>query len=102
MDEGFLQFPLKLQLHSVVTKFLKERLFDFTQPFSQLNNEEKNIFLIGFQNYKFLKSKGKKTTLGDYIKWQGLYSLIYDNLDKIEIETEIRNFKIRLSALSVT
>ena len=93
LDEGFLQFPLKLQLKSVVTKFLKEGLFDFTQPFSQLNNEEKNIFLFGFQNYKFLKSKGKKTTLGDYIKWQGLYSLIYDNLDKIEIETEIRNSK---------
>ena len=92
----FLQFPLKLSFKQHCHKIFKRAgncMFDFTKPFSQLNNEEKNIFLFGFQNYKFLKSKGKKTTLGDYIKWQGLYSLIYDNLDKIEIETEIRNSK---------
>ena len=93
LDEGFLQFPLKLQLKSVVTKFLNEGLFDFTKPFNKLNSEEKNIFLFGFQNYKFLKPKGKKTTLGDYIKWKGLYSLIYDNLDKIQTEAQIRNSK---------
>ncbi len=93
LNEGFLKFPLKLQLKNVVTKFLKEGLFDFTKPFSQLDDEKKNIFLFGFQHYKFLKPKGKKTTLSDYIKWQGLYSLIYDNLDRIEIEPEIRDSK---------
>ena len=55
---------------------MRAGLFDFTKPFNKLNSEEKNIFLFGFQNYKFLKSKGKKTTLSDYIKWQGLYSFL--------------------------
>jgi len=93
LEDDFLCFPLKLQLKSIVTKFLKEGLFDFTLPFNQLNNNEKNIFLFGFEEYTFLKPNGKKTTLSDYIYWKGLYSLIYDNLNKIEIEDRIRDSK---------
>jgi len=93
LDEGFLHFPLKLRLKNIVTKFLKEGLFDFTQPFNQLSKDKKNIFLFGFKEYKFLKPKGKITTLSDYIQWDGLYSLIYDNLNKIEIENKIRESK---------
>ncbi len=93
LDEGFLRFPLKLQLKSVISKFAKEGLFDFTKRFNQLNENEKNIFFFGFKEYKFLKPKGKATTLSDYIQWQGLYSYIYQNLEKIDVETEIRNSK---------
>ncbi|MDQ6961070.1 MAG: ATP-binding cassette domain-containing protein [Mariprofundaceae bacterium] len=93
LDEDFLCFLLKLQVKSIVTKFLKEGLFDFTKPFNQLNEDEKNIFLFGFKEYKFLKSKGKITTLSDYTQWKGLYYLIYDNLSKIEIKDKILNSK---------
>jgi len=93
LDKDFLKFPLKLQLKSVISKFAKEGLFDFIKPFNQLSQEEKNIFLFGFREYKFLKPKGKATTLSDYIQWQGLYAYIYQNLEKIDVETEIRNSK---------
>lgn len=93
LEEGFLYFSLKLQVKSIVTKFLKEGLFDFTKPFNQLNEGEKYIFLFGFREYKFLKSKGKATTLSDYIQWKGLYSLIYDNLNRIDIKNRIQNSK---------
>jgi len=97
LDGGFLYFPLKLQVKSVVTKFLKEGLFDFTFPFNQLSKNEKNLFLFGFEEYKFLKQKGKESTLSDYIQWKGLYSLIYDNLNKIDIENKIRASKTKQS-----
>lgn len=97
LDDGFLCFPLKLQVKSIIDKFSNEWLFDFTLPFNQLSKNEKNIFLFGFEEYKFLKQKGKKTTLSDYIQWKGLYSLIYDNLNKIEIENKIRDSKTEQS-----
>lgn len=93
LDEDFLRFPLKLQIKNIVVKFLNEGLFDFTLPFNRLSNDEKNMFLFGFKEYKFLKPKGKPTTLSDYIQWNGLYSLIYNNLNKIEIEDKIRDSK---------
>jgi len=93
LDKDFLQFPLKLQLKNVITKFAKEGLFDFTKPFNQLSDEQKNIFLFGFKEYKFLKPKGKVTTLSDYIQWQGLYFYIYQNLEKIDMEMKIRDSK---------
>lgn len=68
-------------------------MFDFSKPFNKLNDHEKNVFLFGFNEYKFLKPKGKATTLGDYLQWNGLYSLIYDNLSKIHIRKKIKKSK---------
>jgi len=96
LDSSFLCFPLKLQVKSTITKFLKEGLFNFTLPFNQLSEDEKNIFLFGFKEYKFLKPKGKETTLADYTQWKGLFSLIYENLHKIEIKNKIQASKTEL------
>jgi len=93
LDDGFLWFPLRLQLKGVITRFLKEGLFDFTLPFNQLSKDEQSIFLYGFEEYKFLKPNGKPTTLSDYIQWKGLFSLIYENLNRIEMADNIRASK---------
>lgn len=93
LDNDFFKFDLKLNLKTVIKKFKEENLFDFTQPFNKLNEEEKRIFLFGFKEYKFLKKGGRINALSDYIEWQGLYKYIFDNLSKINIAKEIINSK---------
>jgi len=91
LDKGFFKFDLKLNLKTPIKKFKDEELFDFTKPFNQLTNEEKSIFLFGFMEYKFLKSKGRVNALSDYIRWQGLYTYIDNNLKKIKVANDIKN-----------
>ena len=94
LEDVFLHPLIKINLRNVksaITKFKKEEIFDFTKPFNQLSEEEKNIFLFGFKEYKFLKPKGRVNALGDYISWKGLYYYVYENLDKISNKKDIRN-----------
>lgn len=84
-DSEFFHFDIKLKLKGVINQFIKEGLFDFNQPFIDLSQLEKDIFLFGFHEYKFLKPKGRKNAIGDYIRWQGLYAYIYREIDKIDM-----------------
>lgn len=96
-DADFFHFDIKLKLKGVINKFKKEGLFDFNKPFIDLSKLEKNIFLFGFHEYKFLKPKGRENATGDYIRWQGLFAYIYNEIDKIDIVTsgKIRSSKYR-------
>jgi len=89
LDKGFLQFDLKLNLKTIIKKFKDEGLFDFTKSFNELKEEEKHIFLFGFKEYEFLKKGGRINAKSDYIRWEGLYKYIYDNLDKIDFSNKI-------------
>ena len=91
LDKGFFKFTYKRSFKRVVNKFRQEGLFDFSQPFFQLTEKEKNIFLFGFKEYKFLKNNGNTSKLSDYNEWKGLYSYIYHSLTQIKIEKEIRD-----------
>lgn len=93
LDDGFFHSNIKFNLKSIIAKFQKELLFDFTQPYNKLSEEEKNIFLFGFKEYKFLKPKGRANALGDYIRWQGVFFYVYNDLNKIEIADEIQKSK---------
>ncbi|MDQ7085271.1 MAG: ATP-binding cassette domain-containing protein [Sulfurovum sp.] len=90
LDSGFFHANIKFNLKGIITKFEKENLFDFTKPFNELSDEEKNIFLFGFKEYKFLKPKGRINAIGDYIRWQGIYKYVYDDLKKINIVDDIK------------
>jgi len=90
LDKDFFTSNIKISLKRVVEKFKSENLFDFTKPFSSLTTEEKNIFLFGFREHKFLKAKGKPNIQSDYVEWKGLYSYIYHDLKKIKISDEIK------------
>ncbi|CAA6809684.1 MAG: Excinuclease ABC subunit A paralog of unknown function [uncultured Sulfurovum sp.] len=86
LEDGFLYPLVKIKLRDVrsaINKFKKEEIFDFSRPFNQFSEEEKNIFLFGFKEYKFLKPKGRVNALGDYISWKGLYYYVYENLSKV-------------------
>jgi len=91
LDIGFFTSNIKINLKNIVTRFQKEDLFDFTKPFNKLSKEEKDIFLFGFREHKFLKPKGKGNVISDYIRWQGLYSYVYASLDKIKEKEKIKN-----------
>jgi len=91
LDIGFFTSNIKINLKNIVTRFQKENLFDFTKSFNKLSKEEKDIFLFGFREHKFLKPKGKGNAISDYIRWQGLYSYIYASLDKIKEKEKIKN-----------
>lgn len=94
LEDGFLHQLVKINLRNVkstITKFQKEGIFDFTRPFNQLSEEEKNIFLFGFKEYKFLKPKGRINALGDYVSWKGLYYYIYENFNNISNAKDIKN-----------
>jgi excinuclease ABC subunit A len=93
LDKDFLNFNLKLNLKTIIKRFKDENIFDFTKPFNELNEEEKNIFLFGFQEYKFLKKGGRINALSDYIEWKGLYRYIFENLSKIDISEKIIDSK---------
>ena len=90
LEKGFFNFIYKPSFKRVVNKFKIEELFDFTKPFNTLSDDEKNIFLYGFREYKFLKNNGNPSKESDYIEWKGLYSYIYHSLSKIKIADEIR------------
>jgi excinuclease ABC subunit A len=90
LDEGFFHSNIKLKLKSIISIFAKEQLFDFAKPFNKLSKEEKDIFLFGFKEYKFLKPNGKASTLGDYVEWKGINFYIYENLNKISIRNKIK------------
>ena len=90
LEKGFFNFIYKPSFKRVVNKFKVEELFDFTKPFNALSDNEKNIFLYGFREYKFLKNNGNPSKDSDYIEWKGLYSYIYHSLSKIKIADEIR------------
>ncbi len=93
LDNGFFHSNIKINLKTIINRFKKEGLFDFTKPFNQLSQEEQNIFLFGFKEYKFLKPKGRSNALSDYIKWQGIYKYIYNSLNKIDISNKIQQSK---------
>lgn len=97
LDDGFFHSNIKLNLKSIITKFQKENLFDFTKPFNHLSKEEKDIFLFGFYEYKFLKPKGRINAIGDYIRWDGIYTYIFNNLKKIKISEQIEKSKHTVS-----
>ena len=89
-DIDFFHSNIKFNLKSIITRFQKENLFNFTKPFNQLSKEEQNVFLFGFREYKFLKPKGRANAISDYIQWKGIYSYIYADLKKIKISDEIK------------
>lgn len=91
LEKGFFNFIYKPSFKRVVNKFKEEELFDFTKPFKTLSDDEKNIFLYGFREYKFLKNNGSPSKESDYIEWKGLYSYIYNSLSKINIADKIRS-----------
>jgi len=93
LENGFFHSNIRLNIKTIINKFKQECLFDFTKPYASLSTEERNIFLFGFREYKFLKPKGRINALGDYIEWQGLYAYIYQNLSKIDIADEILRTK---------
>ena len=90
VEDGFFHSNIKMSLKSIINRFEKEGLFDFNKPFSTLNKKEQNIFLFGFKEYKFLKPKGQVNSIGDYIRWQGVYNYVYADLKKIKISDEIK------------
>lgn len=94
-DAGFLYPNVKLKLKGIINKFKKEGLFDFSKPYNDLTDYEKHIFLFGFKEYKFLKPKGRQNAIGDYIRWQGLYTYIFYDLNNIEatLSDDIRESK---------
>jgi len=93
LEKGFLQFDLKLNLKTIIKKFKDEELFDFTKPYNKLTIREKDIFLFGFKEYEFLKKGGRINAKGDYIRWEGLYRYIFDNINKIDIVDKILQSK---------
>ncbi|EIJ43565.1 Excinuclease ATPase subunit [Beggiatoa alba B18LD] len=92
LDEGFLKKEIaeklkgtmRLEIKPAIKKLREEGLFDFSKSFSQLNEEEKNIFLYGFIHKHFLKPMGQKNNKNDYIAWKGLYFYIRDNISKFD------------------
>lgn len=93
LENGFFHSNIKINIKTAVNKFKQECLFDFTKTYASLSSEERNIFLFGFKEYKFLKPKGRINALSDYIEWHGLHAYIYQNLSKIDIADEILNTK---------
>ena len=59
-----------------------------------MSNEEKNILFFGFKEYKFLKPKGNKNNLKDFIIWKGINFYIREYL-KIhkQFSLESKNIK---------
>lgn len=90
LDKGFFTFVYKRSFKRIVNKFRSEELFDFTKPFNALSEDEKNIFLYGFREYKFLKNNGNPSKDSDYIEWKGLYSYVYHELPRIKIANKIK------------
>ncbi len=90
LDIGFFASNIKINFKNTVARFRKENLFDLTKPFSKLSETEKNIFLFGFREHKFLKPKAKGSAISDYVRWKGVYSYIYANLKKIKIAEDIK------------
>lgn len=90
IDEGFFRFVYKRSFKRIVNKFKSEGLFDFTKPFNTLTEDEKNIFLYGFREYRFLKENGDPSKDSDYFEWKGIYSYIYHGLSGIKIANEIK------------
>ena len=93
LDSDFFNSNIQFALKSIITKFKKENLFDLSKSFNTLADEEKNIFLFGFKEYKFLKPKGRVHAIGDYIRWQGIYSYVYSDLNNIKISDDIKKSK---------
>lgn len=84
LEQGFFSVPLKLKIKAIVACFKNEGLFDFCIPFNKLSQEHKEIFLHGFKAYKFLKVGGRENALGDYLVWNGLHAIIYENLWQLD------------------
>ena len=59
--------------------------------------EEQNIVLFGFEEYQFLKPNGRVNAINDYIRWQGVYSYVYQNLSRIKTANEIKASKHSVS-----
>lgn len=90
LEPEFWAFTFKPKIKGMVSKFAKEKLFDFFKPFNQLSEHEKAILFFGFKAYKFLKLGGKATTLSDYIEWKGIYWLL-EQLSPSEQVNQILN-----------
>lgn len=93
LEQGFFSVPLKLKIKAIVACFKNEGLFDFCIPFNKLSQEHKEIFLHGFKAYKFLKVGGRENALGDYLVWNGLHAIIYENLWQLDNAEQIRASK---------
>jgi excinuclease ABC subunit A len=81
VDKDFFSIPIKLKVKSILEKFKKENLFDLLKPYKELSKEERNILFFGFKEYKFLKPKGNKKSLKDWIIWKGINFYINDFLN---------------------
>ena len=68
---------------SVIAKFAKEGLFDFSSVAKTLTQEEFNILLYGFKAYKFKKPGRAGKVEDDFLEWRGLNSYIYHNATKL-------------------
>jgi len=79
-DKDLFKIPITLRVKSILEKFKKEELFDLLKPYNHMSNEEKNILFFGFKEYKFLKSKGNKNNLKDFIVWKGINFYIREYL----------------------
>lgn len=96
LEKSFFSIPLKLKIKTAISRFKNEGLFDFEIPFNKLSQECKEIFLYGFKAYKFLKAGGRENALGDYLVWNGLHTLIYENLWQLDNADQVRSSKHRI------
>lgn len=81
LDSNFITFDIKNNFKNIIKKFKEENLFDFSEKFDKLSEENKNIFLHGFKEYEFLKKNGRSNANGDYLRWEGLFYYIKDYLN---------------------
>lgn len=93
LEKGFFSIPLKLKIKTTISRFKNEGLFDFNIPFNKLSQEHKEIYLYGFKAYKFLKVDGREKALGDYLTWNGLHALIYENLWQLDNADQVHASK---------
>ena len=50
-DVGFFHLNIKLKLKGVINRFEREGLFDFSKCFNDLTEQEKHIFLFGYESF---------------------------------------------------
>lgn len=89
----------KFFLHSIKTsikKFSEEDIVDFNRPFNEFSKIEKEMFIDGIPNMKFLISGGRKNADSDHVKWHGLSNYLADLIPKLDdknISSILSSFK---------
>ena len=94
VDKDLFTIPITLKVKTILEKFQKEELFDLLKPYIDMTDEEKNILLFGFKEYKFLKPKGNKNNLKDWIVWKGINFYVKEFL-KTHKQYELKSKKIQ-------